>query len=192
MTPIEVILSIARRLEALGVRYAIGGSLASAIHGVARATMDIDLVADLAQEHVAPLVEALGGAYYADEAMIRDAISRQSSFNLLHMETLLKIDVFVAKASRFHAAELDRRQSIRPAATEPEAAYFVSAEDIVLAKLAWYRQGGEVSERQWRDVQGVLTVQRGRLDLGYLRDMAATLKVLDLVDRALSEAEAGA
>ncbi len=185
---IAVTLAVTDALEALGVPYAIGGSFASAMHGVMRATMDADLVADLHPEHAEPLARALGDPFYADVQAMQDAIRRSASFNVIHLETAFKVDVFAAKARPFDRAQLSRRQR-HQVSEEPERhAYVASPEDTVLAKLEWYRMGGESSLRQWRDVLGVLRVQSGRLDLRYLRRMAATLDVTDLLERALEEA----
>jgi hypothetical protein len=185
--PIAVTLLVADALEALGVPYAVGGSLASAVHGVMRATMDADLVADLHIEQVEPLAEALGDAFHADVDMIRSAVLGHTSFNLIHLETMFKVDVFVAKPRAFDRSQLARRQ-LQVLSEEPERhAYVTSAEDIVLAKLEWYRLGGETSERQWRDVLGVLKVQSGRLDREYMQRMATELGVADLLQGALEE-----
>jgi len=185
---ISVALLVADALDALGVSYAIGGSLSSAIHGVMRATMDADLVADLGLEHVEPLAQTLSDAFYADAHMMRDAIRRHSSFNLIHLDTTFKVDVFVAKPRAFDRAQLARRQ-VHLLSEDPERrAYVTSAEDIVLAKLEWYRMGDEISDRQWRDVLGVLKVQQNRLDLAYMQEMAVQLGVGDLLERALQEA----
>jgi hypothetical protein len=184
---IAVTTIVADALEALGVLYAIGGSFASALHGVMRATMDADLVADMRQEHVAPFVQALGEAFYADAEMMREAIGQHKSFNLIHLDTMFKVDVFVARPRDFDRAQLARRQLHLLAEDPDRRAYVASAEDTVLAKLEWYWLGGQASDRQWRDVLGVLKVQGQRLDLAYMRHMAAGLGVQDLLERALEE-----
>ena len=184
---IAVTLAVVDALETLDVPYAIGGSLASALHGVMRATMDADLVADLRLEHVAPLTRSLGDAFYADAETMRDAIRRHGAFNLIHLDTVFKVDVFVARPRPFDRSQLARRQ-LHLLSEDPERyAYVTSAEDIILAKLEWYRLGGEVSDRQWRDVLGVLKVQAGRLDRDYLRRMAVELGVTGLLQRSLEE-----
>ena len=184
---IAVTMLVADALEALGVPYAIGGSFASALHGVMRATMDADLVADLRREDVAPFVQALGELFYANAEMMREAIGQHRSFNLIHLDSMFKLDVFVARPGDFDRAQLARRQ-LHLLSEDPERrAYVASAEDTVLAKLEWHRMGGEVSDRQWRDALGVLKVQGLRLDLAYMRHMAAGLGVKDLLERALEE-----
>lgn len=185
---IGVTLVVADALETLGVPYVIGGSFASAVHGVMRATMDVDLVVDLRPEQVVPLVELLGGAFYADAEMMRDAIRQRGSCNLIHLETMFKVDLFIAGPRDLDRAQLARRQLHRLSADHERRVYVASAEDTVLAKLEWYRRGDQASDRQWRDAVGVLTMQRERLDHDYLRRMAAGLNVADLLARALDEA----
>jgi hypothetical protein len=187
--PIAVTLRVIEALVDLGVPYLIGGSLASAVHGVARATADADLVADLHLEHAEPLAQALGDAFYVDVEAIRDAIRHRSSFNVIHLETVFKVDVFVNKQRPFDQAQFERRAA-QIVATDPErSVYVASAEDTVLTKLEWYRLGNEVSDRQWRDVLGVLKVQGERLDEAYLRRWARALSVEDLLEKALTAAQ---
>jgi hypothetical protein len=188
LEPIPVTLLVIEALEALGVAYLIGGSLASSVHGVLRTTQDADLVADLYLKHAEPLARALKDAFYVDAESIKDAIRRRSSFNVIHLDTVFKVDVFILKDRPFDASQLARR-SAYIIATDPERrVYVASAEDTILAKLEWYRKGGEVSEQQWRDVLGVLKVQSDRLDYDYLRQWAAQLGVADLLERAVNEA----
>ncbi|HUX76945.1 MAG TPA: hypothetical protein VMY40_09940 [Anaerolineae bacterium] len=185
--PIAVTLLVIEALDTLGVPYLIGGSLASAVHGVARATADTDLVADLRPEHARPLAQALNDAFYVDAESIQDAIRRRSSFNVIHLDTMFKVDVFVRKQRPFDQAQFERRVA-QVVATDPErTAHVASPEDTVLAKLEWFRLGGEVSDRQWRDVLGVLKVQGERLDLVYLRRWAAALRIADLLEQALAQ-----
>jgi hypothetical protein len=123
-----------------------------------------------------------------DEEMIAEAITHQSSFNIIHRASFFKVDVFIPRERAFVKSQFSRaRREIL--STDPEIQAMVSsAEDSLLAKLEWYRKGGEVSEQQWRDVLGILKVQAGVLDLDYLHQMAKELKVEDLLDRALKEA----
>ncbi len=185
--PIAVTLLVVDALEGLGVNYFISGSLASAVHGVMRATMDADVVADLRWEQAEPLARVCDG-FYVDVDAIRQAIRQRRSFNLVHLETMFKVDVFVRREGPFDAMQPQRRQA-QSLSTQPErTAFFATAEDTVLAKLDRYRMGGEVSDQQWRDVLGVMKVQAGRLDRAYLRRWAQELGVSDLAERALLEA----
>lgn len=186
--PLAVTLLVVQVLDDLGVPYFIGGSLASAVHGVVRTTMDVDLVAALESGHVAPFIDRLGEAFYADEGMIRDAVNRHSSFNVIHLESMFKVDVFVYKGRPFERIQFERR-TLQSLSQDPlRTAYVTTAEDIILAKLEWYRQGGEISERQWRDVLNVVKVQGEALDVDYLRHWAMQLRVGDLLERVLEEA----
>ena len=185
--PLAVTQQVVNVLESLDIPYFIGGSLASAVHGVVRATMDVDLVADMRLEQVEPFVQRLGEDFYADAAMIRDAIRRHSSFNLLHLQTMFKVDIFIRRQRAYDRSQFERRIS-QTLSLEPEmTAYIASPEDTILAKLEWYRQGGEVSDRQWRDVRNVIDVQADRLDWAYLRQWAAQLNLSDLLERVRNE-----
>lgn len=185
----RITLLVTHALEQFEIPYAVGGSLASSLHGVMRSTLDADILADMRLEHIPALVGALSKEFYADDEMMKDAINHRSSFNLIHYETAFKVDIFIRKLRSFDQIQLARRKRSVIATDPEESVYVVSPEDIVLAKLEWYRMGGEVSDRQWRDILGVLKTRAGELDLGYLREWAAELKVPDLLDRALKEAE---
>lgn len=186
---VGVMLLVVEAFDRLHIRYFIGGSMASALHGVTRSTIDADIVAEIDLEQAQALAEILKGDFYADEEMILDAVLHRSSFNLIHLKTMFKVDVFVSKERPFDRAQFVRREKQVFSIDPDQKAFVATAEDIVLAKLEWYHLGGEVSDRQWKDILGVIKIQAGRLDLDYLQKWAAELKVSDLLQRALNESE---
>lgn len=171
--------------ESLSVSYYLGGSVASSFYGVPRTTLDVDLVADLEAGHAPPLIARLGDKYYASQEAIFDAIARKSCFNVIHLPSMFKVDVFVAKPGLYDRQALARRRagavSLGGAA---EDFMIASPEDIILSKLQRFRLGRQVSERQWQDVLGVLRVQGPRLDEAYLEHWARELGIGDLLARA--------
>ncbi len=187
---VTVAHAVARALEDLGVVYWIGGSMASSIYGTPRSTQDVDIVAELKEEHVEALVAALGNEFYIDGESVRRAIRSHRSFNVIHLGTMYKTDIFILGNHR-HAQEEKQRRRKEPLGPEPDAptAYFCSAEDIVLQKLLWFRKGGGISDRQWDDILSVLKVQAKALDYDYLRTWAAELNVSDLLDQAIIDAQ---
>jgi hypothetical protein len=186
---VAALLPVIEALDSLGVRYYVGGSVASSVHGVPRASIDADLIAELRAEHVAPLAARLSALFYLDEGRMRDAVERRLSFNVIHLATMFKVDVFVSKGRPFDV-EASGRARLEALGESPEAprVKVASAEDTLLAKLEWYRRGGESSERQWSDILGLLRVRTGRLDLAYLADWASALGVADLLERASRQA----
>lgn len=183
--PVEVTLKVTGVFEKLGVPYLIGGSLASTLYGMVRTTQDSDIVAEMRLEHLKPFVSALQDEFYVDDEMIADSIQQYASFNIIHRETLFKVDVFIPRPRPFLQSQLARAQRQVFAFDTEVSAKFASPEDTILSKLEWYRMGGEVSERQWRDILGVLKTRAGELDLAYLQKWANELKVDDLLERAL-------
>jgi hypothetical protein len=184
---LAAITPIVEALEQLEIKYHIGGSVASSVYGIIRATIDADLVAELRLEHVRPLVKLLEADYYIDEDAVRDAVKRRSSFNAIYLDTMLKVDVFIPKPRLFEQEELGRAQ-LQPLTENTRPFYIASPEGTILNKLEWYRMGGEVSDRQWNDILGVLKVQGTNLDMAYLQRWAITLNVADLLERALVDA----
>jgi hypothetical protein len=108
-----------------------------------------------------------------------------SSANLIHQASMVKIDLFVAGGTPLDRQQIARRLMMSVGGGEMLGVH--PPEDILLQKLRWYRLGGEVSDRQWRDVLGIVRVQGARLDLDYLRTNAPILSVADLLERALRE-----
>ena len=182
---------VLQTLQSLGVRHYVGGSIASSAHGVARASVDADLVAELRPEHAQRLIDALQDAYYVPDARIRDAIARRTSFNVIHLDTMLKVDVFVSKDRPYDRRAMERSRVESSGTAGDLRMPLASAEDTVLAKLEWFRRGGESSQRQWGDVLGVLRAGVATLDRSYMQVGARELGVGDLLERAVLEAGAG-
>jgi hypothetical protein len=183
---LDVALRLAEALVAVGARYFVGGSLASSIDGEPRATNDVDFVVDMAVGKVTAFVESLGPDFEVDGDMLRDAVLHGRSANLFYLPLVLKIDFFGHARGPFDEAEFSH---CRPVVVRDGRILVVkSPEDSILRKLLWFRDGGGVSERQWRDVLGILRAQRGGLDLAYLRDWAKQLGLPGLLDRAMEEA----
>ena len=184
---LAVALQVIEVLDLRGVRYTIGGSLASSFSGEPRASIDVDIVVDLAEDEVDAFVAALGEDFYADGDSIRRAVRNRSNVNLIHHASGVKVDLFVA-GSFLEVRQLERRRSVRLDDAVDRFVYIHSPEDILLQKLDWFRRGGGVSDRQWRDVLSILIVQANRLDEPYLRSVAAESGLTDLLGRAQREA----
>jgi hypothetical protein len=176
-------------LEGLGVRYHVGGSVASSAQGIARSTLDVDIVADLRESHALRLAELLEGDFYVDAEMIRDAVRRESSFNVIHLATMMKVDVFAIKARPYSRQAFERMQTASLEDRDGAREFYLCApEDTILAKLEWFEMGGEVARRQWDDALGVVEVQGDSLDRDYLEHWAADLGLRHLLERLLAAA----
>lgn len=181
---------VVNALEKFSIPYYVSGSIASSIYGMPRATMDIDIVADVKLHHISLLRHELEKSYYIDEDMIKEAIQNSSSFNLIHLETVIKIDVFIFKDIPYHQNALERK--IKDTLEDDDMKtefYFSSPEDIIISKLQWYELSGKASERQWLDVIGVIKVQGDSLDKNYLQVWSKKLGILELLKNAFSDAE---
>jgi hypothetical protein len=182
------LIQVGDALEAVGAEWAIGGSFASTVHGEPRATNDVDFIATLGLAEVVPFVRALGSLFYADEQMIRAAVRARDSFNIIDERSFLKVDVFVPSAGPLGYGQLARRRPYALTEDGPEV-FVLGPEDTILQKLRWYDLGGRSSDRQWRDIAGVIRVSR-QLDLSYLRDVAKLGGLSELLESALESATA--
>ncbi len=185
---VAITILVTNVLEEMGIPYFIGGSLASTFYGMVRTTQDSDIIADLHPEHVPELIGALQEDFYMDDEMMAETITHHSSFNIIHRESMFKIDIFVPQPRTFLKSQFSRARKKNLSSDPSITAMVASPEDTLLAKLEWYRVGGEMSERQWRDVIGILKVQAGALDIDYLQRTARELQVEDLLERAIKNA----
>ncbi len=187
MNPLAATLKVlASVLERLAVPYVIGGSIASSAHGVVRATLDVDIVAAIASSQTSRFAQELGRDWYAEPEQMKQAIAARRAFNLIYIPLGSKVDVFPA-TEEFHRSQLRRASRMSLKFLDDAAQYPVAtAEDTLLAKLRWYKDGGEVSERKWRDIAGVIAANSS-LDLPYLEEWANQLSVPNLLARAMKE-----
>lgn len=182
---LEITLRVTGTCERMGVPYAVVGSLASSLHGIPRATQDVDIIASLTLAQASAFADALRGEFYLDDDAIRDAIERRRSFNVVHLRSYFKADVFIPKDDESSKLEMERRQRFVIEYTPRREIVVASAEDTIAQKLYWYVLGDRASERQWSDALGVLKVSGPTLDLAYLRRVSALLRVEELLDEAL-------
>jgi hypothetical protein len=190
--PLDLLRAVVEILDDLGVPYALGGSMASSFIGEPRSTVDVDVAIRLEAELVEDLLRRARASFYLPEEAARRAIEAHESFNLLDTETAMKVDLFVVGDSLLDRMQIERRIQVQVPGF-PVALWVTSPEDQVLRKLAWFRSGGSVSDRQWRDVVGILRVQAPTIDVAYVqrtalevgldRDLAAALVEAGLVER---------
>jgi hypothetical protein len=185
---VQVLRHVVGVLDALGIPYALGGSMASSIYGVMRTTQDADLTVEPFPGREQALAESFDEKYYVSVPAIREAVRNRTSFNIIDTSIGFKVDLFVRKDRPFEVSAMSRRVAITLPDRPEQPLYVLSPEDVILFKLEWYRLGGEVSERQWLDVQNVLKAQAERLDRDHLSHWAAELRLDDLLAHACKDA----
>ena len=181
---IEALSHVVALLKRLEIRHYVGGSVASSFHGAVRSTMDVDIVCEFDEGLIAPFLADLPSTYYSSEPAIRSAVRNKSSFNLIHLPTSFKLDIFVSRRRPFDLSCM-RRSTLESLAEELDVAV-ATAEDVIIAKLEWYDLGNQVSERQWDDVSKLIHLLGEEADVEYLRQAAQSVGVADLLDRLLA------
>jgi len=158
-------------LEAAGVPYMVTGSFVSAVHGVPRATHDIDVVIAPTEEQLGALVREFSeSGYYAELEDAQQALHHQTQFNVIDQNSIWKIDFIFRKDRPFSRAEFDRRRLTEILGVR---VYAATPEDLLIAKLEWAKMGE--SERQIRDAAGIISIQGPRLDIPYVETWVAAL-----------------
>src|ERR1041384_1666381 len=186
-SPVAVALHAARALESCGVRYVVGGSLASSVSGEPRSTLDVDIVVEMSEADVPRVVAALAPGFEVDDGAVTRAVRSHSSVNVFHRPTPIQGDLVVAGGTPLDQEQIDRRQRIQIGDAPGQHLYVYTPEDILLQKLRCFRLGNEVSDRPWRDILGILLVQGQAIDREYLANVAERLGVADLLARALAQ-----
>lgn len=187
MGELSVIRTFIEILETLNIDYAIGGSIASSVYGYVRFTQDADIAVVSFDEKIGDFCDKLTDAFYLSQDAIRQAHRRGESFNVIHLDTAFKIDVFICRDMPFHRQILSRRRKLLLDESLNKEFELVSPEDIVLLKLQWHKDGGAVSEKQWNDILGVLKTQGDGIDISYMRQWAEKLSIRKSLENALQQ-----
>jgi hypothetical protein len=168
----ELLRFVVDQLEDMGLRYFITGSIASISYGEARFTNDIDIVVDLPARRAADLCRRFpDDQFYVSEDAALDAARGHGQFNIIHPASGLKIDIIVPPPSEFTVERFVR--AVRMPAGDDSEAVFSSAEDIILSKMLFYREGK--SDKHLRDIAGIIRIRGERLDQAYIEHWARRL-----------------
>ncbi|MGK7933931.1 MAG: hypothetical protein AB4041_21215 [Microcystaceae cyanobacterium] len=184
--PISLALTVAGILEELEIPYLVGGSLASTLFGEPRSTQDIDLIIDLELDKINLFINAFTPQFYLSESAIQEAIQSQSSFNLIDTDSLGKVDIFILKQRPLNQTEFKRRQKLIVQENPAKSLYVSTPEDAILQKIIWYKMTNQ-SDKQWRDILGIIKLQDSKLDRVYLQKWAAELNLLPELNLAFSQ-----
>jgi hypothetical protein len=168
--------------EELGISYYITGGVAAISYGEPRTTQDLDLVMAISPDVIDRLSDALTEAGFYVPGIDDVKSGRMRTLQIIEMESISRADLVVAGTDEFERLKFTRRRVIE---FEGTALYFASPEDVILNKLRWRQRSG--SEKQWRDVLGVLKVQAENLDYGYMREWAEQLGLIDALNQAVTE-----
>jgi hypothetical protein len=175
----ELLEQVVLTFERLQIPYLITGSVASMAYGEPRLTNDIDLVAAIQAKHVTDLLAAFPpSTFYLSDEAIRSAIAHHTQFNIIHPTSGLKIDVMVRKDTPFDRSRFARARTLRP--NESYSAAFASAEDVIIKKMEYYKDGG--SEKHLRDITGMLKITGKEIDQNYITEWVDRLGLRPIWD----------
>ena len=175
MTQDELLLDVIRRLNKLGVIYMLTGAYAVSFHGEPRATHDIDIKINLQTKDITSIYENFKRDFYIGKDMVEDAVKEQRMFNIIHLDTGIKVDFWISKDANFDRLRMERRTKD---SFLGEPVYVASPEDTILVKLEWFKNSE--SEKHWRDALSILKVSKKNLDYNYIEKWAKELGILDV------------
>lgn len=184
---VDALSPVVAAFRTLDIRHFVGGSVASSFHGATRTTMDVDVVCELTEDKISSFIELFDRDFYISEPAVRDAVRRKSCFNLIHMPTSFKVDVFVSRGRPFDAESMRRASAHRLGDNRTVNVPIASAEDSIISKLEWYRLTDETSERQWDDVSRLIKLLGDVADFEYLKHAAESVGVADLLAKLLKQ-----
>lgn len=187
MTPDQLLIKIAEILESLKIPYAVTGGFAVIIWGKPRFTADIDIIIEMTPENISPLAKLLLSIdrdVYAPEEVMRDALEHKGEFNFIHPQSGMKVDFWIkdTKADAYERLKLKRAITKK---IDGQKVYFVSPEDLILAKLSWYKESQ--SAKHLEDIKTIFNIQKSKLDLEYIKNWAEKQSTVELLEEILKK-----
>jgi predicted nucleotidyltransferase len=175
---IELLKIVAARLDSEGIEYMMTGSMAMALYALPRMTRDIDIIIQISMQDISRIISLFENDFYIEKANVLEAIRSNGMFNIIHNESVIKVDFIIRKQEEYRLEEFSRRTVI---VIDGVKISVVTPEDLLLSKLVWAKHSE--SELQQRDVRLLLQSSSG-LDVGYIRKWAKVLGVEDLLKKA--------
>jgi predicted nucleotidyltransferase len=179
---IELLKIVAARLDSAGIEYMMTGSMAMALYATPRMTRDIDIIIQISMQDASRITSLFETDFYIEKESILEAIRSRGMFNIIHNESVIKVDLIIRKQEEYRLEEFSRRTAV---VIDGVKISVVTPEDLVLSKLVWAKQSE--SELQQRDVRQLLQSSSG-MDAGYIQKWAKVLGVEDLLKKALNHA----
>ena len=176
---LDVVRDISAKFDELGIPFMLTGSMALNYHAQPRMTRDIDVVIALSQQDLTRFIERFEPEYYVPKEAAREAVDRESTFNLIHQDSVIKVDCIVRKSSEYRKVEFDRRVAVTIAGFRT---FITAKEDLILSKLVWAKESR--SELQLRDVKNLLATGYNR---EYTDEWAGKLTVAELLKECLGK-----
>lgn len=174
----DIIKDVARRLDSAEIRYMFTGSIAANFYTVPRMTRDIDIVIELMETEIDRVILLFEKDYFIDKSIVAAAIKEKKMFNIIHYQSVVKIDFIVRKENPYRIEEFSRRKTIT---FEDTKLYITAPEDLILSKLYWAKEN--MSELQLNDVRNLLK-SVDALDKDYLKKWADYLGIYNIYEKA--------
>lgn len=180
---LEILVLVSERLMRQEIPYMVSGSMAMNQYAQPRMTRDIDIIIELSEQDVNRMVELFSADFYIDEETVSDAIEHRGMFNIIHNDSITKIDFIVRQDTPYRETEFSRRVEVKIGKNRVS---LVSAEDLLLSKLVWSKDSQ--SEIQLNDIRN-LVVSKTDLDWVYLKHWASILSVSDSLKTIVGQTE---
>jgi hypothetical protein len=178
---IDILKDVSEKLRSAGIAFMLTGSVAMSYYATPRMTRDIDIVVALDRDDIEKTSSLFESDYYVSQEAVADAIRRKSMFNIIHFESVIKVDLIVLRNTPFAITAFGRRREL---AVGDFQTTIISREDLILSKLVWAKDSG--SEMQLRDVRNLLAAV---CDIDYLRKWAEDLSVKETLESLLNSHE---